>query len=275
MAEGPRRAGIMGWPVSHSLSPKLHGYWLSHYHINGSYEPMPVSPGDLAWAIGALASRGLCGVNVTIPHKETIIPLLDSIDDEAKAIGAVNTIVVDAKGRLHGSNTDAYGFLENIAPRLPASREKAVVLGAGGAARAVCHALRRAGFKSIIVINRTRRRAEELARWFAGITVVDWPHRGEALADTDLLVNATSLGMTGKEPLDLDLSALPKSALVTDIVYAPLVTPLLAAAQARGNPVVDGLGMLLHQAVPGFAAWFGKKPEVTEALRTHVLGGAS
>jgi len=266
-------AGIVGWPVEHSLSPRLHGYWLSYYGIAGEYVPLAVPPEDLADAIFGLVPDGIRGVNLTIPHKEAVMNLLDSIDDEATAIGAVNTIIVSDDGKLIGRNTDAYGFTQNITPHLPLSRNKAVVLGAGGAAKAVIHALRALGFKDIIVLNRTRTRADELAGWFGGITIEDWENKEAVLSGADLLVNTTSLGMTGKEPLEINLEALPVGALVTDIVYAPLITPLLAAAKARGNPVVDGLGMLLHQAVPGFEAWFGQRPEVTDALRAHVLEG--
>lgn len=266
-------AAIIGWPVSHSLSPRLHNYWLSEYGLPGEYERMPVEPAHLAQAIKELPGTGMRGVNLTIPHKEAVIPLLDEVDAVAKSIGAVNTIIID-RGRMRGTNTDAYGFLANIRPHLPASRKKAVVLGAGGAAKAVCHALLEAGFTEIQVTNRTFARAQELAAAFGKkLSAKEWDTRANLLEGADLLVNTTSLGMAGKEPLELALDALPRHALVTDIVYVPLVTPLLTQAEKRGNPIVDGLGMLLHQAVPAFEAWFGIRPEVTPQLRRHILEG--
>lgn len=264
-------AGVIGWPVEHSLSPKLHNYWLKHYGIEGEYSAWAAEPKDLASALKSLLQKNWRGCNLTIPHKEATMILVDSVDEAAKAIGAVNTIVVK-DNKLHGTNTDAYGFIENIRPHLPARKNKAVVLGAGGAARAVCYVLIQEGFAGITLINRTRDKSLALAEQFGKkISVGTWENRQALLDGADLLVNATSLGMKGKDPLDLDLSGLPESALVTDIVYTPLVTPLLQQAKARGNPIVDGLGMLLYQAVPGFEAWFGRRPEVTDKLRTHVL----
>ena len=266
------RACVMGWPVSHSLSPKLHGYWLKYYAIEGVYTAREVLPEVLGTALRELHKNGWRGSNLTIPHKEAALGYVDHLDDAAKAIGAVNTVVVH-DGKLYGSNSDAYGFTENIRAYLPERTKKAVILGAGGAAKAVCYALLQLGFTDIHISNRSLPRAKEIARQFGGVvTCVPWEKRKSALMDADLLVNATSLGMTGKEALILDLDPLPKHALVTDIVYAPLMTPLLETAKARGNPVVDGLGMLLHQAVPGFEAWFGVRPEVTRALRNAVLG---
>ena len=263
-----RIAGVLGWPVSHSLSPKLHHHWLKTLGIDGEYKALAVEPKDLQTTLKALPDMGWQGCNLTIPHKEAALPFLDELDDTARAIGAVNTVIVRG-GKLIGSNTDAYGFAENIRAGLTGTH-KAVVLGAGGAAKAVCYALHQLGFQHIVIANRTREKAEALAASFQNVQVGAWDNN--LLADADLLVNATSLGMTGKEPLEMDLSRLPVGALVTDIVYAPLITPLLAAAKARGNPIVDGLGMLLHQAVPGFAAWFGVRPQVTAQLREHVLG---
>lgn len=262
-------AGVIGWPVSHSLSPKLHNYWLEQYGIDGAYLPLAVRPGDLASVIRALPAMGFRGANLTIPHKEAVIPLLDSIDDTARAIGAVNTIVIEGD-KIHGTNTDAYGFMENIRPHLT-GKGKAILLGAGGAAKAICHALLAEGFSHISIINRTEARAQALAAHFGGrIDVQKWDKRSGLLEGADLLVNTTSLGLSGKEALDIDLEALPKTALVTDIVYNPLITPLLETAKANGNPVVDGLGMLIHQAVPGFDMWFGTKPDVTAEVRQHL-----
>jgi shikimate dehydrogenase len=268
-------AGVMGWPVDHSLSPRLHGYWLRQYGINGAYIPLPVQPDAFANAIRSLAHLGFRGVNVTVPHKQAALAACDQVDASARRIGAVNTVVF-TDGRLLGSNTDAYGFLENIyqvAPDWAAGSGPAVVLGAGGAARAVVAALVDAGVPEVRVCNRSAARAEALCREIGGPSAaVPWGRRAAVLGDAALLVNATSLGMRGQAPLALDLAHLPKTALVNDLVYMPLETPLLAAARARGNRVVDGLGMLLHQARPGFAAWFGISPEVTPDLRAFVLG---
>ena len=273
-----RLAGVMGWPVGHSLSPLLHGFWLDRYGIDGAYVPFAVSPDRLGTAIGALRALGLAGVNLTVPHKEAAMALVDSCDAAARRIGAINTVVVEAGGGLRGFNTDGFGFIESVrqgAPGWSAGAGPAVVIGAGGAARAVCVALQDAGVPEIRVANRTPERAIRLARDFgAPLRAISWENRAAALDGAALLVNATTLGMTGQPPLDLSLDALPRQAAVTDIVYAPLATGLLRAAADRGNPVVDGLGMLLHQGRPGFAAWFGRDPEVTPELRAHVLGAA-
>jgi shikimate dehydrogenase len=267
-------AGIMGWPVSHSRSPRLHGFWLAEHGIDGAYVPMAVRPAALVQALRALPALGFRGCNLTIPHKEAALAALDRIDPLARRIGAVNTVVVAEDGGLHGSNTDVYGFLSNlrqVQPGWRAAAGPAVVLGAGGAARAILAALLEAGVPAVRLINRTRRRAEALVTDMGGpITVLDWTRRAVALDGAALLVNATSLGMSGNAPLELDLAALPTAAVVYDIVYVPLETPLLKTARARGNPVVDGLGMLLHQARPGFAAWFGVEPAVTPALRAAI-----
>lgn len=273
-----RVAGVMGWPVSHSRSPRLHGFWLREHGIDGAYVPLPVRPEDFAAAVRALPKLGFAGANVTVPHKEAALAACDAVSALARRIGAVNTLVCRPDGSLYGDNTDGFGFLENLRAGCPGWRPEAgpaVVLGAGGAARAVVAALLDAGCPQVRLTNRTRDRAAELAADLGGaIEVVAWEERSAALADAGLLVNTTTLGMTGAPPLDLALEALPASALVTDIVYAPLVTDLLARAQARGNAVVDGLGMLLHQGRPGFEAWFGVRPEVTPALRAAVLGDA-
>ena len=273
-----RLAGVMGWPVAHSRSPRLHGFWLEQHGIDGIYVPLPVRPEQLAQALRALAVLGFKGANLTVPHKEAALGAVDEVTPEARRIGAINTIVVGGDGTIRGSNSDAFGFRENLVAALPgwrASEGPAVVLGAGGAARAIAVALLDDGVPEIRLVNRTRGRAEALARALAGpMRIIDWEERGAALAGAALLVNATTLGMHGQPPLDLDLVRLPPPAAVNDIVYAPLETPLLAAARRRGNRVVDGLGMLLHQARPGFAAWFGVEPQVTPALRAHVLAGA-
>jgi shikimate dehydrogenase len=268
-------AGVMGWPVGHSRSPRLHGYWLEQYGIDGAYVPLAVPPDRVVDAVRALPALGFRGANVTVPHKEAVMAGCDSIDPAARRIGAVNTLVVDENGRIEGRNTDGFGFMASLAADRPdwrAAAGPAVVIGAGGAARAVLVALADAGAPEIRLINRTGNRAEALAAELGGpIGVIPWEDRAAALAEAGLLANTTTQGMAGQEPLDLDLARLPPTALVTDIVYTSLITPLLHDAAARGNPTVDGLGMLLHQARPGFEAWFGTKPEVTPALRRFVL----
>jgi shikimate dehydrogenase len=276
-----RLAGVIGWPVGHSRSPQLHGHWLARYNIDGAYVPMAVAPERLEAALRGLAALGFRGCNVTVPHKEAAMALVDELDPLARRIAAVNTIVLREDGGLFGTNTDGFGFLANLqagSPGWSAARGPAVVIGAGGAARAVIVALIDAGAPEIRLANRTRARAEKLvaelgaAELGGPVTVVDWDDRAAALDGAALLVNATTEGMVGRRALDLTLDALPADALVNDIVYVPLETPLLAAARARGNPVVDGVGMLLHQARPGFEAWFGVAPVVDAALRAAVLG---
>lgn len=263
-------AGVIGWPVSHSLSPKLHNRWLKEHAIDGAYVPLTVTPEDLKATFHLLPRLGFKGWNITLPHKERALELVDEADAKAKGIGAVNTVVVREDGSLFGTNTDAYGFMENLHIKGGdvSSRSRIVVLGAGGAARAVIWGLKEAGVEEILLLNRTRRRGEEIAAAFTGVTVMDWQQRSEALEGAALLINTTTLGMLGQPPLELELAALPASALVVDIVYKPLMTPLLQMAQQRGNRIVTGLGMLVHQAVPGFAAWFGPTPLVTPELET-------
>ena len=272
-----RLAGVIGWPIAHSRSPRLHGYWLERYGIDGAYLPFAVRPERLAAALAGLPALGLRGINVTLPHKEAALGRCARVTEAARRIGAVNTIVVTEDGQLEGSNTDAFGFLAHLAASLPGFRPEAgpaVLLGAGGAARAIAVALLDAGVPELRLVNRTRERAEALSAVLGPrARLVDWGGRARALEGATLLVNSTTLGMTGQPALDLDLTALPRAAVVYDIVYVPLETPLLAAARARGHPVVDGLGMLLHQARPGFAAWFGREPEVDSALRDFVLAG--
>lgn len=266
-----RLAGVLGWPVSHSRSPRLHGHWLATLGIDGAYVPLPVHPDRFAAAVRSLADLGFRGANVTIPHKQAAFEVCDLVDATARRAGAVNTLVF-RDGRIEGSNTDGFGFLgnvEDLAPGWLPSAGPAVLLGAGGAARAIAAALLDAGCPRVTLVNRSRDRAEALARDLGGpiATATAAP-----LEDAALLVNTTSLGMQGHPPLDIDLAPLPAAAVVSDIVYVPLETPLIAAARARGLRAVDGLGMLLHQARPGFEAWFGIAPTVDAALREVVAG---
>jgi shikimate dehydrogenase len=270
-----RLAGVIGWPVSHSRSPRLHGYWLNAHGIDGAYVPLPVRPDQAHAAVRALPALGFAGANVTLPHKEAALAAVDRATPQARRIGAVNTIVVAADGSLDGSNTDAFGFLENLrqsAPGWQPAQGPAVLLGAGGSARAVAAALVDAGVPELRLVNRTLARAEQLAADIGGpIKPCSWERSATALKGAALLVNSTTLGMKGQPPLDVDLGPLPQSAIVYDIVYVPLLTPLLAAARRRNLKTVDGLGMLLHQARPGFAAWFGVEPQVTPELGDFVL----
>lgn len=272
-----RIAGVIGWPIAHSLSPRLHGYWLRRHQIDGAYVPLAVRPEHIAEAIAALPKLGFAGANVTVPHKEAALAAADRVTPEARRIGAVNTLVVDADGRIEGRNTDAFGFVENLKASVAGwsfADATAVVLGAGGAARAVVDALLEGGAAEVRLVNRSRERAAALAAAYAHRPLVyPWAEREAALAGASLLVNTTTLGMTGHPPLPLALDALPADAVVCDIVYVPLRTPLLLAAAARGLRTVDGLGMLLHQARAGFAAWFGIEPAVTAELRAFVLAG--
>lgn len=268
------RAGVIGHPISHSKSPLIHGHWLEQYGIDGSYEAIDISPHALDEAIRTLVHEGYAGFNVTIPHKEEIFKRCAHVDEKAQIIGAVNTVKIE-EGKLIGTNTDAFGFIENIkqnAPGFDFTAGPAVVLGAGGAARAVLYGLIEAGVPSIILMNRTLAKAEILrAMNPEKIHTRPWEERAEALADANLIVNTTALGMNGQAPLDLPLGRAPRNALVTDIVYAPLMTDLLTRAKERGNPVVTGIGMLLHQARAGFELWFGVMPDVTVDLEKKVL----
>jgi shikimate dehydrogenase len=273
-----RLAGIMGWPVAHSRSPALHGFWLAEHGADGAYVPLAVPPDRLEQALRALPALGFRGCNLTIPHKQAALRVMDRIDPFAQRIGAMNTVIVAADGSLEGSNTDVFGFRENLREQAAGWRPAAgpaVVLGAGGSARSVIAALNAAGVSEIRLVNRTLDRAAVLARELAapetGISVHPWDSRAEVLRGAGILVNTTSLGMDKEPPLDIDLSALPETAVVVDIVYVPLETGLLKAARRRGYRVVDGLGMLLHQGRPGFAAWFGAAPQVTPALRAAML----
>ena len=268
------KACVIGWPIEHSRSPLIHGHWLDRYGIDGSYSKEPVPPGELEAFISAMGERGLAGANVTLPHKEAALKCAECADDAARAIGAANTLWFEG-GRLHASNSDAYGFLANLddnAPGWDQDNTAALVLGAGGAARAVLYALASRSFKDIILVNRTRARADALAARFKGpVRVADWEERNALVKDRALVVNTTTLGMTGQPPLELDLSGAGEGAVVMDLVYSPLKTQLLERAKARSLRSVDGLGMLLHQAAPGFAKWFGVSPEVSDELRELVV----
>ena len=269
---GPR-AFVVGWPIAQSRSPLIHGHWLKVHGLSGSYERLAVPPEEIEAFLRALPTSGFVGGNVTVPHKEIAFRIASEKDDVALVMGAVNTLWIDG-GRICATNTDAPGFLANLDDRAggwDADPGIAVVLGAGGAARAVVWGLIRRGF-AVRIVNRTLARAEDLATRFGpGAAAHGFEDLPKLLAEASLLVNTTSLGMTGKDDLTIDLAPLSPDALVTDIVYVPLVTPLLAAAAARGLRTVDGLGMLLHQAVGGFERWFGVRPTVTEELRALVL----
>jgi len=268
-------AGVMGWPITHSRSPKIHGYWLSRYRVPGAYVPLAVQPGRLETALRGLTALGFAGCNLTIPHKEAALPFLDVVEDTARRIGAVNCVVVGSKGELIGRNYDGFGFIEALreaAPGWRANEAACVVIGAGGAARAILAGLIEAGARDIRLFNRSPERAAALADLFgAPVVALPWAERVEGLADAGLVVNATSQGMVGEAPLDLSLAGLPRSALVCDIVYAPLETPLLAEARRLGATAVDGLGMLLHQARPAFRDWTGIMPEATPELRAAIV----
>ncbi|WP_171175188.1 shikimate dehydrogenase [Ruegeria sp. HKCCD8929] len=269
-------AGVIGHPVAHSKSPRLHGHWLTTYALQGHYIPMDVAPADLEQVLRILPKAGFVGANITVPHKEAALTLADHVTDRATVIGAANTLIFRPDGSIHADNTDGYGFMENLrsgASDWNPQAGPAVVLGAGGAARAVISALSEAGVPEIILTNRTRARAEHLQDEFGQrIRVADWVQAGNVIEEARLVVNTTTLGMIGKPKLRVPLDGLRPDAVVTDLVYAPLKTRLLAEAEAAGCTTVDGLGMLLHQAVPGFERWFGQRPEVDDATRAAVLG---
>lgn len=277
MSDLPRipLACVIGHPIAHSRSPALHGYWLKRYGIKGHYIPIDIAPLDLPNLLRTLPQLGFVGANVTIPHKEAILNIADIVTDRAALIGAANTLIFRKDGKIHADNTDGSGFIANLrqnAPHWVPTSGPAVILGAGGAARAVVAALIEVGVPEIRLTNRTRARADALRSDFgAKVHVHEWVQVSNLLEDAATLVNTTSLGMTGKPDLRLSLDRLNPQALVTDLVYTPLKTQLLIEAEARGNTVVDGLGMLLHQAAPGFERWFGLRPEVDEATRKAVL----
>ncbi|WP_136644845.1 shikimate dehydrogenase [Tabrizicola sp. YIM 78059] len=268
-------ACVIGHPIAHSRSPALHGYWLRRYGIKGHYVPIDIAPLELNELLRILPRLGFVGANVTIPHKEAILNIADIVTDRAALIGAANTLIFRKDGKIHADNTDGSGFIANLrqnAPHWVPAAGPAVVLGAGGAARAVVAALIEVGVPEIRLMNRTRARADALRSDFgAKVHVHEWVQAANLLEDAAMLVNTTSLGMTGKPDLNIPLDRLNPHALVTDLVYTPLKTQLLIEAEARGNPVVDGLGMLLHQAAPGFERWFGIRPDVDEATRKAVL----
>jgi shikimate dehydrogenase len=270
-------AGVMGWPVMHSRSPMIHNHWFAQHGLKGSYVPLAIHPDGLAAALRALPALGFAGCNVTIPHKEAAMAIVDEIHESARAIGAISCVTVRPDGSLLGSNNDAYGFIRNLRQQQPGWQPgagPAVVIGAGGGARAVCYGLQQEGVREIRLVNRTLARAQEVAQALCGdsggIRAVAWADREAALDGAALVVNTTSLGMVGQGDLDLPLTRLPTSAIAADIVYIPLETPFLAAARARGNPVVSGLGMLLHQGPLAWKLWFGLEPEVTAELQALV-----
>lgn len=268
-------AGVIGHPIAHSRSPALHGYWLNRYGIKGHYIPMDVAQADLKEALRMLPKLGFVGLNVTIPHKEEVLKLADVITDRAALIGAANTLIFRADGRVYADNTDGAGFMANLRQRAPQwqpSHGPAAIFGAGGAARAVIAALIEVGVPEIRIANRTRARAEALRADFgAKLTVYDWVHAPHMLEGAVTVINTTSLGMSGKSDFRVPLDDLERGTLVTDLVYNPLKTPFLLEAESRGCAVVDGLGMLLHQAAPGFERWFGIRPDVDDATRDAVL----
>lgn len=263
------RTGVIGYPVQHSLSPLIHNYWIDKYGFDGHYGTHEIAPSDLSDTLKKLSTE-YAGFNVTIPHKQRVIELCDTLDDTAQKIGAVNTLVIDS-GKIHGTNTDSFGFAENIrqAEFRVDINGTALVLGAGGAARGVIHALQTLGFQKIKIANRTLEKTQAIAKDF-GVEAIEWKKREQAGADISLLVNTTSLGMTGQLPLEYDLHNLPPGAAVCDIVYKPLYTVLLHEAQKRGLGVITGIGMLLHQARPAFAAWYGTMPDIDENLQRKI-----
>lgn len=269
------RAGVIGNPISHSLSPKLHGHWLRRYGIDGSYDALQVTEDALERTLRSLPAQGYVGVNVTLPHKVAVLQIADQLTDRATLIGAANTLTFKDDGRIFADNTDGYGFMENLrqgAPGWDAKSGPAVVFGAGGAARAVIVSLIEAGVPEIILTNRTRPKAESLRADFgARIRIVDWVQAGSVLSDAATVVNTTSLGMKGGQEFRVPLDGLRSGTVVTDIVYTPLRTKFLDVAAEKGCVTVDGLGMLLHQGVPGFERWFGKRPEVDADLRRAIL----
>jgi len=263
-------AGVIGWPVAHSRSPTLHNFWLEQYGIPGRYVPLPVRPESLGAALPGLAALGFRGCNVTTPHKQAVMPLIHHVDPLAQRIGAVNTIVVEPDGTLRGFNNDGNGFVQSLRDARPDWRPDSgpiAIIGAGGAARAVVATLAAQGAREIRLVNRTFATAQSLAQDLGPpVTALPWEQRADALAGVALLANATTQGSAGKPPLDLALDRLPRDALVGDLIYIPPETPLLAAARARGNLTVNGLGLLLNQARPAFHAWFGVMPDITPGL---------
>ena len=271
-AKNSLRACVMGFPVTHSLSPKLHGFWLKKYKIDGSYTARPVPPEKLRQALGDLAAEGFVGCNLTLPLKEEALPLMDKLDETCIKAGAVNTVVI-REGKMTGYNSDGFGFLESLKAQYPAwDSRRIVVLGTGGAARGIVAALQGVGARKFMLVNRTREKAEKLASdlRLENADIVSWQNRTTALEGATMLINCSSLGMPGQPALELDIFALPTAAVVCDIVYRPLRTPLVEKAASRGNPVVEGLPMLLHQGRLGFREWFGIDPAVTTDLQDEI-----
>jgi shikimate dehydrogenase len=267
------KTGVIGHPVSHTRSPLIHNYWIEKYGLKGSYEAMDIKPENLGRKLKCLIGEGYKGFSVTLPHKELVAKLCDDIDDIARKVGAVNTVYIE-NGRLCATNTDVFGFTENIRQSQPGFDFKAgpaVVLGAGGASRAVIYALVEEGVPEIYLLNRSRGKSDAISTLYSRIKPLPWDQRDKIIAHANILVNTTALGMSGKPELEIDLSALPQTALVNDIVYAPLITPLLQNAHARGNKVVTGIGMLLQQARPAFNKWYGVMPDSDAALERKVL----
>ena len=267
-------AGLVGWPVAHSRSPTIHNHWIQRYGLSGRYVLLPVPADKLAIALPGLSVLGFRGCNVTTPHKLAVMPFLDRIDPLARRIGAVNTVVVEKDGTLTGYNNDGNGFVQSLRDAKPDWRPDTgpiVVLGAGGGSRSIVASLADQGAREIRLVNRTFARAQGIAREFGSpVTAYPWEKRSDVLADIALLTNATDQGMVGKPALDISLDRLARNALVADLIYTPPETPFLAAARARGNPTVNGLGMLLNQARPAFNAWFGVMPEITPELLAAV-----
>jgi shikimate dehydrogenase len=274
MQEKYLMAGVMGHPVMHSRSPTLHNYWLKQHGLAGHYMPLAIAAGDIERALRALSALGFAGCNLTMPHKEKAIPVMDRVSPLVRKIGAMNCVVVGSDGSLEGNNFEAFGYTESLAQEIPdwrADLGPIVILGAGGGARAVAAGLAERGAKEIRVINRSPERAEKLAADIGSpVTALPWSMREEALRDAALVINSTSQGMKGQPPLDIRLDALPTTAAVSDLIYTPLETPFLEQARRRGNHTVNGLGMLLNQARPAFKAWFGVMPEVTPELRASI-----
>lgn len=268
------QAGVIGWPLTHTKSPLIHGHWFEKYGIAGTYEAIPVAPEDLKDRVKQLVDAGYRGFNVTVPHKQAIMEMMDFVHADAERIGAVNTVIINAAGKMAGRNTDGFGFRENLkrnALDFDFKAQPAIVLGAGGAARAVVYALAKMGVPEIRIVNRTLARANALAAVFPGCSAHEWDALPALMPDAALVVNTTSLGMSGQPALEIDLAPLPDNALVHDIVYIPLETDLLKAAKTRGLKTVTGIGMLLHQARPAFEAWFGVMPDVDATLEASVL----
>ncbi len=283
MIKNAYRTGVIGYPIGHSRSPLIHRYWLSQYGISGRYDAIEIRPNQLADFLSQLSEQGFRGINLTIPHKEKALSFLDYLEDDCHHVGAVNTILVTDDRGLVGLNTDIFGFIENLRQKAPHSLHfskkspyhQAFILGAGGVARACLSALCGAGYEHIIIANRTIERAQSLASDFSNarsrVSVLEWHHRSAVMKDIDLLINATSLGMVDSLDLDIDLNMAPHHAVIYDLIYAPLQTSLLKKARQRGLCVVDGLGMLIHQARPAFASWFGVFPDATSELRSLVI----